>query len=142
MHLERNAEGILYFRQPMGLEDFVTWHMYPTGEAILRRDDIYEGRCLPPILYSELRLGGHLYTNRSGTYLPPFPIAAREVQPSRARSGSVPPTVLSRHKAADPREEAGRRSCFGWLMLFVGLVGTAMLGYRATSKSRGHSRVP
>jgi hypothetical protein len=135
MHLERNQEGILYFRQPMGLEDFVTWHIYPTGEAILRRDDIHEGRCLPPVLYSELRLGGHLYTNRSGTYIPPFPREAREAIPGRPLRAPAPSPTLIRRTTPSSESDVKRRGCLGWLLLFIGCIGMVLIGLVTIQRS-------
>ncbi len=60
--VERNRDGILYFRQPTGDDQFITWHVYPRGEDILRRQGVTEGTRLTPGLFKKLLNQGHLYT--------------------------------------------------------------------------------
>lgn len=64
--LERNKEGVLFFRQPHGDLGWVTWRVYASGEAILRRHGVTEGQILPTWLYSELKRNDHLFTDGTG----------------------------------------------------------------------------
>jgi hypothetical protein len=62
LRLERNREGILYFRQPKGVDEVTTWHIYPSGEELLRQAGVDEGTCLKSGLLKKLKTGEHLYT--------------------------------------------------------------------------------
>src|SRR5262245_47473147 len=62
LRLERNSDGVRQFGQPKALNDFTTWSIYPSGEAILRRAGVSEGQVLPDGMFKTLRDGNHLYT--------------------------------------------------------------------------------
>ncbi len=65
MALERNKDGILYFRQSLGEHQAcVTWHIDPPGEAHLRQRGINEGDRLSHLMFRELEQRGWLYKLR------------------------------------------------------------------------------
>ncbi len=65
MALERNKDGILYFRQSLGEHQAcVTWHIDPPGEAHLRQRGINEGDRLSHPMFRELEQRGWLYKLR------------------------------------------------------------------------------
>lgn len=62
MAIERNKEGILYFRQSLGEHQAcVTWHIDPPGEAHLGKRGIKEGDRLTHPMFRELEQRGWLY---------------------------------------------------------------------------------
>lgn len=67
MRIERNSEGVFYFRQSQGPDRVVTWHIYPSGEKLLRERNIEEGQCLPRGMFTQLRESGALYTEGRST---------------------------------------------------------------------------
>src|SRR4029079_9124720 len=88
MHLERNGDGILYFRQPQGSEDFITWHIHPPGEVMLLQRGVGDGMCLPTDIFRKLREYRQLYTLGS--------------KPDTAKKLSTPPlSTTQRHASPD-----------------------------------------
>ncbi len=67
LRIERNREGILYFRQPKDNGGFTNWKIHPSGEEILRRAKVTAGQALPPGMFKTLHENGHLYTERGKT---------------------------------------------------------------------------
>jgi len=62
LRVERNRDGILYFRQPKGHDEIMTWRIHPAGEAMLRKAGVGDGMCLASGMFKKLHDGGHLYT--------------------------------------------------------------------------------
>jgi hypothetical protein len=64
MQLKFNRLEERFFAQPIG-EDFITWHIHPRGDQILRKYGIRTGGIVTTRAYIELRDGGFLYFKHS-----------------------------------------------------------------------------
>lgn len=101
MELGWNKEGIPYFRQPMAGLGFITWHVYPKGEAIIRRWGLVEGNVLPSDLFRILHDGGHLYTLKGGPSGYVEPTQTYSPSPNRGSTVRTPQHV-------EPKPRPGR----------------------------------
>src|SRR4051794_7148222 len=66
MELGRNADGVLYFRQPMQGLGFVTWHVDLNGERYLVQRSLDIGDVLSQDAYALMHARGWIYTNKGG----------------------------------------------------------------------------
>jgi hypothetical protein len=133
MPIERNQEGVLYFRQPIHPDQVVTWHVYPTGEDVLRRSGVTEGGRVSGGLFTTLKKKGLIYTYAgrgkeevARSAPAPAPVVAivspeeaarratkaekrkKQAEQDRARRDAAAKRVLEKHKWEQEQSRRGR----------------------------------